>query len=107
MKAKISYSVPLKKVPTVVSEILEESAEKLEALSLLVENLAKAITVIGEMEQAPLQVAAVRDELSPIETSLSECQNILVGYISAVRDSELPINGEDEEDDGKRIDQVS
>ena len=106
MRAKISYSVPLKKVPTVVSEILEESSEKLRALSLLVENLAKAMTITGETEQSLLQIASVRDELAPVETSLSECQSILVGYINAIREPELLTDEEDREE-GKRLDQTN
>ena len=81
MNAKITITVPIQKVHLKIADMLEESAQTLEAFSIDVTAISKSVAqqadVLGQLEK----IDALRKELALLDANFEDCYNVLNGLI--------------------------
>lgn len=95
MNVKISYTVPMERVPSKVDELLAESGQQ---LSILGEGLKQVNfdesdpVIIAKLEK----IDKVRKQLMSIDLLLEDCYTILASYNKALADMKMLPNAKQE-----------
>lgn len=76
MKVNISYAVELEQVPAEVGKLIDGCEQNLRALHADFDMLA-----MGNPLQAIKDISDIRENLSSLDLRLSDCLNILSGFL--------------------------
>ena len=93
MKVKVTYTLDIEDVPSLVADMAKECTDKLEKISKLKFDLTRFDRTIAAVSEA-------QSELDLISSQLDDCVNMAHGYLSALNSTE-PVPAEEVEDDEK------
>ena len=77
MKVKVTYTLNIEDVPSLVATMAKECTDKLERASKLKFD-------INRFEKTVSEVSALQNELDLISSQLDDCVNMTHGYLSAL-----------------------
>lgn len=90
MRATISYSVNFDDLPEKIAGLISEAIEELSNKAVKDLSCAhKEIQQNNNVNASVKKIDNVREKLADIDTRLSECTNILLGYQKALIDSSM------------------
>lgn len=94
MKVNISYAVELSDIPAEVGKLITNVEHQISMLLDEVENIATS-----NPTKAIKSITEVREGLSNLDLRLSDCFNILSGYVDLQNKSSAETPNSEEEDD--------
>ena len=81
MKVKVTYTLNIEDVPSLVTNMVKDCTDKLERASKLKFD-------INRFEKTISEVSALQNELDLISSQLDDCVNMTHGYLSALNPPE-------------------
>jgi hypothetical protein len=84
MNVKITYSVPIDKVPNKVDELVQDCKTQLEDVSKNLESFSD-IDVINKIDT----IDTLRKKLASVDFLLEDCYSILIAYNKTIADIKL------------------
>ena len=89
MNVKISYTVPMERVPSKIDELLAESGQQLSVLGESLKQInfdESSSAVIAKLEK----IDKARKQLMSIDLLFEDCYTILASYNKALADMKMP-----------------
>ena len=93
MKVKVTYTLNIEDVPSLIASMAKECTDKLERASKLKFD-------INRFEKTISEVSALQNELDLISSQLDDCVNMAHGYLSALNPPEQ-VETEEVKNDGE------
>jgi len=92
MKVKVTYTLDIEDVPSLVTSMAQECADKLEKISKLKFDL-------NRFDRTVVAVSEAQMELDLISSQLDDCVNMAQGYLSALNSTEQALEEEVRDDE--------
>jgi hypothetical protein len=95
MNVKITYSVPLEKIPSKIQGLIKEALTELENTSSTLKPFSSSID--NDMIKSLDDIEKTRKKLAEVDFLLEDCYAILAGYNRTIAELKMPkeeLNGE-------------
>lgn len=83
-RVRITYTVEMEEVPSRIAGLLKEAESDAETLVRQISDVASRLDPLGDVNKAVVDLEHIRQEMMKVDLRLDDCQNLLVGYQSAV-----------------------